>query len=373
MKIIELIFDLSSGGAERFVVDLSNELSRTEDIVLMTLKNDKVNSQQRRFYFPELSSRVRYVNLGLPDGLGLNAWRTVYKAIKTEGADVLHIHLAPIVNFCIPALFLLRNELTIVQTIHTDFKAGHSGIIYRMLFNTLGRVHKMRWVALSGPNYSDLTSRYPWALSCCIRNGRGPLAASENFEKVAAEVNGYRNSPRTVIFIHVARCIEVKNQMMLVKAFNRFVEGGADAQLLVIGAGFDSVLGEKIIESACPAIHFLGPRNNVADYLLNSDCFCLSSLYEGLPISVLEALMSGTPVLSTPLPGVVDVVKVGFNALISKDFTENSYAEALGNVVERLPVLKANAQAEKDDERYTIKTCAASYVDFFRQDAKILK
>lgn len=369
MKIIELIFDLSSGGAERFVVDLSNELSKTEDVILMTLKDDKMNSRQRKFYFPEMSSRVRYVNLGLPDGLGLNTWWTVYKAIKAEDADVLHIHLAPIVNFCIPALFLLRNELTIVQTIHTDFKAGHSNIIYRLLFNTLGRVHKMRWAALSSPNYKDLTTRYPWALSRCIRNGRGPLVATENFENVAVEINGYRNSPGTVIFIHIARCIEVKNQMMLVKAFNRFVEGGADAQLLVVGAGFDSVLGQEIMESACPAIHFLGVRNNIADYLLNSDCFCLSSLYEGLPISVIESLMSGTPVLSTPLPGVVDVVKVGFNALTSKDFTESSYAEALGKVVEMLPDLKANAQAQKDDERYTMKTCAAAYIDFFRLEA----
>lgn len=369
MRIIELIFDLSSGGAERFVVDLSNELSKTQDVILMTLKNDKVNSQQRKFYLPELSSRVRYVNLGLPDKLGLNAWRTVFKAIKAERADVLHIHLAPIVNFCIPSLFRLRNSLTIVQTIHTDFKVGHSGIIYRLLFNTLGRTHKMRWVALSGPNYRDLTARYPWVLSRCIHNGRGPMTTSDNFENVATEVNGYRNSPRTVIFIHIARCVEVKNQMMLVKAFNRFIEGGADAQLLVVGAGFDSVLGRKIMESACSAIHFLGPRNNISDYLLNSDCFCLSSLYEGLPISVLEALMSGIPVLSTPLPGVVDVVKVGFNALTSKDFTENSYAEALDDIIENLPFLKANAQAEKDDERYTMKTCAASYIDFIKQDS----
>lgn len=369
MKIIELIFDLSSGGAERFVVDLSNELSKTDDVILMTLKDDKENPQQRKFYFPEISPRVRYVNLGLPDGLGLNAWRTVYKAIKAECADVLHIHLAPIVNFCIPALFLLRNELTIVQTIHTDFKAGHSNIIYRLLFNTLGRAHKMRWAALSSPNYKDLTTRYPWALSRCIRNGRGPLMATENFENVAVEINEYRNSPGTVIFIHIARCIEVKNQMMLVKAFNRFIEGGADAQLLVIGAGFDSDLGRRIRESACPAVHFLGPRKNIADYLLNSDCFCLSSSYEGLPISVLESLMSGTPVLSTPLLGVLDVVKVGYNALTSEGFTDSSYAEALEKVIDMLPFLKANAQAEKDDEKFTMKTCASSYIDFFRQEA----
>lgn len=43
MKIIELQFNLSSGGAERFTVDLSNQLSNTDDVTLITLKMIKLN------------------------------------------------------------------------------------------------------------------------------------------------------------------------------------------------------------------------------------------------------------------------------------------------------------------------------------------
>ena len=50
MKILQIIFSLSSGGAERFVVDLSNELSKTNDVTLLTLKDDKVDVEVRNFY-----------------------------------------------------------------------------------------------------------------------------------------------------------------------------------------------------------------------------------------------------------------------------------------------------------------------------------
>lgn len=47
MKKVEVLFTLESGGAERFVVDLSNELSSTCDVVLLTLKDDTKNCEKR--------------------------------------------------------------------------------------------------------------------------------------------------------------------------------------------------------------------------------------------------------------------------------------------------------------------------------------
>ena len=54
MKILEVTFSLSSGG----VVDLSNELSRTNDVTLLTLKDDQVDPDRRQFYKFDLSPRL---------------------------------------------------------------------------------------------------------------------------------------------------------------------------------------------------------------------------------------------------------------------------------------------------------------------------
>jgi len=369
LKIIELIFDLSPGGAERFVVDLSNELAKSEEVVLITLKDDSVNPGKRRFYLPELSQLVQYRNLGIPDGKGfsISTFRKIFMAVKHENADVLHVHLAPIVNFCLPTFFILQNKLTLVQTLHTDFKVGHSSLIYKILFGTLGRRHKMRWVALSRPNYEDLLTAHPKILGKCIRNARGPVCKTGKFSAVQEELKTFKRTDETKIFIHVARCLELKNQLVLVKAFNALVGNGADAALVIIGAGFDSALGESIKDEASKHIHFLGTRTNVSDYLLNSDCFCISSLYEGMPISVLEAVQAGLPVVSTPLPGVLDIVRDGFNASISSEFDEKSYFAALQNAYQSIERMSVNAAEARDNGSYGMKECARQYLDFFTE------
>ena len=79
MKIVEVLFSLTPGGAERFVVDLSNELSKTNDVTLLTLKDDKIDVEHRNFYKFDLSNRVSYVNLGLPDGFSIKSQWVVYK------------------------------------------------------------------------------------------------------------------------------------------------------------------------------------------------------------------------------------------------------------------------------------------------------
>ena len=71
MKILELLFSLGSGGAERFVVDLSNEMSCKHDVVLMTLKDDAIDN--REFYKDDLNSSIKYVNLGLKDGFSITS------------------------------------------------------------------------------------------------------------------------------------------------------------------------------------------------------------------------------------------------------------------------------------------------------------
>ena len=61
-----MIYFLSSGGAERFVVDLSNELAKKgHDVTIMTLKDDSKDSKNRKFYCREIADNVKYLNLGI--------------------------------------------------------------------------------------------------------------------------------------------------------------------------------------------------------------------------------------------------------------------------------------------------------------------
>lgn len=369
MKILQVIFNLASGGAERFVVDLSNELSKTDEVVLMTLMNDQVNPESSQFYRPFLDKNVTYKNLGIKWGGGFSfkvLWH-VYRSIKAEKADIIHIHVETIVGFCILAILFLCWKVTIVQTIHNDFHKCYSTIIYKLLFNTIGRLKKMRWAALSQTNYDEMIADYPFLIARRIDNGRAPMAPTEEFDSVQAEIRKFKKTDKTKVFLHVARCAEVKNQQMLVSAFNKFTNNGNDAILLVIGTNFDSELGYKIQDIAGDSIYFLGTRLNISDYMLSADCFCLSSSYEGLPITILEALLSGTPIVSTPIKGAVDVIKNNVTGVLSKDFTEEEYLIALQYANDHLIELQKLSQAEKVTCPYSIEACAKKYIDFYNE------
>ena len=64
MKIVELITFLAGGGAERFVVDLSNQLAKENETYLVTILDDKKETEVRNFFRSEISDSVHYVNLG---------------------------------------------------------------------------------------------------------------------------------------------------------------------------------------------------------------------------------------------------------------------------------------------------------------------
>lgn len=366
MKILELTFTLSPGGAERFVVDLSNELAQSNDVTLLTLRDDTVNPDVRNFYRDDISPKVHYECLGLKDGLRPSMWWKIWKAIRRHIPDVVHYHGDPMPYWVMVPMIFSSRKIKFVQTIHSDIHNGYDRGLYPLMSNTLGRRGIVRYVALSETNYKELKKIYPMCKSVCIVNGRAPMIPTPAFEEVKREVDRYRITPDTKLFLHVARCHEVKNQRRLITAFNRLVENGADAQLLIVGDGYDSKLGGELKSLAGRYIHFLGPRKNISDYHLCADAFCLSSDFEGMPITLIEALISGTPAVSTLVCGSIDAIVDGCNGVLAKDFTDESYYEALLRMFENHSVYKANAVAEKDSSKYTIRRCAEEYVNFYK-------
>ena len=79
------------------------------------------------------------------------------------------------------------------------------------------------------------------------------------------------------------------------------------------------------------AVTFLGwlPSGQVSEELANADAFVLPSYNEGLPMSLLEAMAAGLPVLSTPVGGIPEVVEHGVNGLIAEAGNIRSIADSM--------------------------------------------
>ena len=130
MKIIEIIYSLSSGGAERFVVDLSNEfVAKGNDVLLCTLLDDKKNN--RAFYKFELNQKIEYVNLGY-EKLGISCILSIYKLINKYKPDVVHMHLSNDTYFLFVACRIVTNQFFLSDdfAIHKTFKPSDTFIYF---------------------------------------------------------------------------------------------------------------------------------------------------------------------------------------------------------------------------------------------------
>lgn len=366
MKIVEVITFLASGGAERFLVDLSNELSKGNEVYILTILDDKKDPEIRNFYRFAIDSRVHYINLGLPNGLSYSNQVAVKKAIEKIAPDVVHLHLACTLNYCAWATLSLAWKCKIYFTIHNDLHNGYDRGFLKLICNTLGSLGKFRLACLSNKNYADCKAFYQHIPIRCIVNGRAPIEPTDCYSEVANEMNSYRHSEDSKLFVHIARFHPDKNQSLLIEAFNQLVNEGANVDLVVIGANYDCEDGIKLQQRANKRIHFIGTHKNISDYILNADIFCLSSDYEGMPITLLEASLAGVPAVSTPVCGAVDLIQNGVNGYLSKDHSLEEYKKTIIKAVEDYNTLKSNAMIMKDNSPYTIAECAKKYMEYFK-------
>lgn len=108
----------------------------------------------------------------------------------------------------------------------------------------------------------------------------------------------------------VARFDNQKNQKLLVDAFHLFPDLQKNFELKFIGDGqnYEEIKDYTNKLSLDNNIKFLGFRNNVGAYLRQSDAFILSTHYEGLPISIIEAMSYGLPIVATRVGGIPEMV-----------------------------------------------------------------
>lgn len=354
MKILQIIYSLSSGGGERFVVDLSNRLADVagNEVVLLTVCDSNIPKMVH--YLPDLSKKVRFENLHKPKGLSLGSMFGVYSFIKKEEPDVVHLHSN--MMLCYPT-FLLYRKCKYIHTLHSvaTYCAGNkvckeiNSLFYKK------RVQPITISSICQKSYIDL---YGSTEAIQITNGREALIPSDT---LPSDVHLVEGKP---VFIHVARCAPVKNQPRLFRAFDRLYSEGESFELLCLGSNYDEYIAKY---NNHPQIHILGEKRNVADYMALADYFVLSSNFEGLPLTLLEAMSLGVTPVSTPAGGVADVIRDGENGYMTNGFEDEEYYQKIKQAIhERGRFSKEKIKQEYEDN-YSMKVCLEKYLRVYQK------
>lgn len=358
MKIVQVIYSLELGGAEKLVADLSNALSEKYEVFLVTFKDD--SDPSNLFHFPDLNGKVNYINLKLKRGINLKDVLKVYRALKKIGPDVVHCHLNVIFHV-LPFAFFNRKP-RYFHTIHNDASIDAHSKLGTIIRRYIYKRQIFKAVTISETSRDSFDSFYRLNNSHLILNGRVMPEETPHFEEVKSETGRYKIHPSDLVFIHVGRQDAVtKNQKMLVSVFNRLINEGNQLILLLIGNDYDLPEGGELKKMAGPGIWFCGPKQNMADWYLNADAFCLSSRFEGMPISLIEALACGCTPICTPVGGIKNIIQNGKNGFLSADTSEDSYYMAVKNYLQKRGSINKECLKAFFQENYTIEKCAEEH------------
>lgn len=169
-----------------------------------------------------------------------------------------------------------------------------------------------------------------------------------------------------IVIVYCGRLAVEKNLEMLIHAFKGASLAAPEAHLVIIGSGpAEFELKEQAL--GIPRIHFIGhvDYDSVPAYLSGADVFATTSITEVHPLSVIEALATGLPVVAIRSPGIVDTVRHGIDGyLVDNDLSE--FTAMLVRIMlepERRAEMAKSAfeRSQEFDIRTTVKTLLGLY------------
>ena len=200
----------------------------------------------------------------------------------------------------------------------------------------------------------------PFRKTTLIYNGR-ELKVDWAQNDIIPRIEGRYN------LVSIGHLSKVKNHKLLCGAVDRLVKYGAPIELYMFGRFADNDIVDSIRALNNPHIHLLGEIPTPRIYLRNADAFCMSSVIEGMPISLIEALSCGLIPICTAVGGIVDMIDDGKIGFLSYDMTTESYVKTIERFLEldaeKMAIMKRLCQ--QSAQQYSIEECAHRYEELF--------
>ena len=345
----------SGGGIASFISNLSHEQSKTNNITICSIS-----------YSPNIVSiddSVTYLCLNKRKvGFSIKYPIKVFRLIRKNKFDIVHIHSAFL--YYALSIILLHRRTKFVYTIHSDAQRENSSRWDKYFFWLKKWCFRHKWtypVTISKVSKQSFDTLYGMD-SHVIFNG-----IRQTHPNATDKIAQYRITEKTLVFLHPGRISEAKNQLVLCKVFDRLIKENKDIVLLIAGTIQDEQIYYNLSKYFSDRIVYIGQRNDILELLNKSDAMCLSSIWEGLPITLLESMSVGCTPICTPVGGITDVIQNNYNGILSSSTSENDYYDAIHRFInlhnDTKAILRKNCL--KDFERYNIKKTSDLYLEYY--------
>jgi glycosyltransferase involved in cell wall biosynthesis len=179
-----------------------------------------------------------------------------------------------------------------------------------------------------------------------------------------------RHDRATPLILAVGRLKAPKDFVTFVRALGALPAGSFEA--LIVGDGPDRLELEEEIRTLglADSVQLAGERRDVPELLARADVFVLSSRSEGLPVSVLEAMAAGLPVVASRVGGVPEVVVDGRTGVLVRPSDPDELAAALQRLVDH-PALRRRLGAAgraRAEERFDLARFQREHLELYSRE-----
>jgi glycosyltransferase involved in cell wall biosynthesis len=239
--------------------------------------------------------------------------------VRDAGAQLVHAHQYTPYAY-ITAARLLGRRPPVLFTEHGRFFPDVSST-KRRWFNRLMTSRRDRLVAVGSAvkralidNEGLLAERIE-----IVYNGVASIPASLSDDRRANLRREFGAPNDEFVILHVARLDPIKDHSTALQAFARAVAQTPQLRLVLVGDGPERPRIEREIADLRlqSSVTMLGQRGDVSELLSAADAFLLTSVSEGLPVTIIEAMAAGLPVVSTNVGGVPEIIDDGDTGLLA--------------------------------------------------------
>lgn len=369
MKISFVTANLGSGGAERVISLLANQFClRGYEVEIIFFRD--------RLIFYELDERVKVVISG--EECHFDAmWRKMLwlrKYIKTTKPDVVVPFRVSVYCTTILSLFGINTPIVASERIDPHIPDSYWTVLRKLLLPFVKHlVVQTSYIKSYYPKFiQKKTSVIPNPVrEEAFENPRMDSRVQSSKRKRADSYDHsghdfcHNSSKQTSLtdlvapkiqsskqnrIISVARLAPQKNQKMMIEAFAKVADEFPDWQLVIFGEGPLRAELESLVSSLKLQGRVLlpGRTEHVIEELRKSKIFCLSSDYEGMSNSMLEAVCVGLPVISTKVSGSEDLVNDGVDGFLIDMNDVDGMAKAMGKVMSDGQLMNKMSQINKE-------------------------
>jgi glycosyltransferase involved in cell wall biosynthesis len=350
VKVMECIRQGQVGGGETHMLSLIENMdrSRFEPVVLSFTDGPMVTRLR------EMGIKTHIIHTERP--FDFSKWSQVKELMRQEQVEVVHAHGT---RACSNVMWASQSlGLPVIYTVHGwSFHPGQSPLVrqIRMMGEQYLTGRAAVNISVSASNRQTGTRHIRRFNSLVINNGidRKKFNPARSFKDIRQEL-GIPADATLVVFI--ARFTSHKQPLTLIKAFRSALNDLPGVHLLLVGDGDQKDEAQAMVnkDGLNERIHFQPFRQDVPDVLAAADVFVLPSLWEGLPIGLLEAMAMGKAVIATDVDGTREVVKDGVNGLLIE-------AGNIAALSDALVKMTGNESMRKQFSETSIETVRADY------------